>query len=145
MKFSSPILISALVLVIVGYTSGGILDSIKEGVNDAADKTNDALSEVGETANKVCITDAGCNTSFLNINNYCCMIQCCNMFEYVAKNDAYWDNFIHTFSSPRAINIIIIVALILALASVIGIVVKLVCCLCCGCCGSKKYVIVGNN
>jgi hypothetical protein len=142
MRYLNPVLISTLILCIVNYINGGILDNIKDGVNDAVDETNNALTE---TTDKICITDSGCNTSFLNINNYCCTMMCCNMFEYVSKNDSYWDNFSHIFSSPRAINIIIIVAMILALASVIGILVKLACCLCCGCCGSKKYVIVGNS
>lgn len=139
MKPYNSTLISLILLCIMNTMSGdNILDSLKENIGD----TKDLLTD---TASKICIMDEGCNTAFLNINNYCCTLQCCNMFEYIVNNEKYWDNLMHTFSSPRAINIIILVAIIVAIASIIGVFVKLVCCLCCGCCGSKKYVIVGNN
>ncbi len=80
MRTLNPVLISALILCAVSYINGGILDQIKDGV----DETNDAITE---TANKLCVTDASCNTSFLNINNYCCTFQCCNMFSYIKKNE----------------------------------------------------------
>lgn len=137
-----------MLLFVVHRIQGDLLDKIKDGLEDTKDAIEDTIDDssnaLTETINKVCMMDEGCNTSFLNINNYCCGIQCCNMFEYVYRNENYWDNLMHTFQSPRAINIIIVVAILLTIASFIGIVVKLVCCLCCGCCGSKKYVIVGS-
>lgn len=136
-SLQSILLISVLMLCFVGHLRGeGILDQIKGSYENTKDMMEDSV-------NKVCVMDEGCNTAFLNINNYCCTMTCCNMFEYISRNDNYWDNFVHTFSVPRAINIIMIIAIILSLASFIGIVVKLICCFCC--CGSKKYVIVGNN
>lgn len=112
---------------------------------DLLDKVKESIQGSSDLVKSFCILDDQCNTAFLNINNYCCTVKCCNMFEYVSNDDKYWDNMIHTFKVPRPINIIIFVAIILALASVIGIIVKLICCLCCGCCGSKKYVIVGRG
>lgn len=136
-SLNSMLVTAALMLCFLSCLNGeGILDTIKGGLEDTKDKME-------ESVNKVCVMDEGCNTSFLNINNYCCSITCCNMFEYISRNDQYWDNFVHTFSVPRAINIIMIVAIIVTISSFIGILVKLVCCFCC--CGSKKYVIVGNN
>lgn len=138
MRSLNSVLITACLLCFVSIISSeGILDKLKNDLEDTKDMIQDS-------ADKVCIMDEGCNTAFLNFNNYCCTLTCCNMFEYISKNDNYWDNLVHTFSVPRAINIIIIVGIIILLASFIGIIVKLICCFCC-CCGSKKYVIVGNN
>lgn len=127
-----------MLLCLVNCLNGdGLLDKIKDGFDETKDMFEDGAS-------KMCVMDEGCNTAFLNINNYCCGFKCCDMFEYISHSDKYWDNLMHTFQVPRSINIIIIVAIIIALVSIIGIAVKLICCFCC-CCGSKKYVIVGNN
>ena len=56
------------------------LESIKKSSEDLVDGSKSVISNV-------CLTDNSCNTDFLNIKNYCCGVQCCDMFNYIVRNE----------------------------------------------------------
>lgn len=57
----------------INGTSGtSIIDSIKKDIN-----------RISESA---CLVDEDCNR-FLKLDNYCCSYQCCNIINYVNRNE----------------------------------------------------------
>jgi hypothetical protein len=51
---------------------------------------NSIMNKFQETANAAakviqnsCIIHDNCNKEFFKLDNYCCLAQCCNMFDYI--------------------------------------------------------------
>ena len=94
-----------------------------------------------------CLNNNECLNDFFWINNYCCpavpdIAACCNVMEYIIRNDNYWQNMIETIKNPRGINIVIGASIIIIILLVISIGIQLIYCMCCG---RKKYIIVEKS
>ena len=50
-------------------------------------KAVDTICEVTKRAwNKPCLTNANCYKSFFDLENYCCVVVCCNFVEYIGMD-----------------------------------------------------------
>lgn len=65
----------------IEMTNGGILDDVKELANDAKNQVESSLN------NRVCLMNSNCNDKFFRLDNYCCSTFCCNMFQYIYRNE----------------------------------------------------------
>lgn len=68
-------------MFVIEKTSGGILDDVKEMANDAKSQVESSLN------NRVCLMNSNCNDKFFRLENYCCSTFCCNMFQYIYRNE----------------------------------------------------------
>ena len=67
---------------ISGTYGNSIIDSIKKDIN-----------RISESA---CLIDEDCNR-FLKLDNYCCSYQCCNIINYVNRNELVLIYFLFKF------------------------------------------------
>jgi len=50
-------------------------------------KTIDLVDDLKhKLTDNICLTNEDCN-KFLKFENYCCSLKCCNMFQYVVRNE----------------------------------------------------------
>lgn len=62
-------------------TSAGLLDDAKSYAKEAKTKVEDSLNM------RVCLMNDNCNDRFFRLDNYCCSATCCNMFQYIFRNE----------------------------------------------------------
>ena len=85
----------------------------------------------------VCLINDNCFKTSTNLDNYCCVILCCNMFQYIGRNKNTFGNIMDTINNPRPVNIFLFVIPICVLATIF-ILVLLICC--CECLKEKRIV-----